>query len=196
MGKFIILSLLFVIATMVNAADLTTLDGKVYKYSEVKKCAAGFVYVLYEKGEVKIDLQNLPENFIAALSSRQRNALRKGADLQLADGKFYKNCNVTAMGNNSVTFSHDQGTVTVPFNKLSKNYQATFNHRQIAVITGKKSTPIAGGSILGKTADGKIVYSGIRGGRYYNNRNGKKVYLRRDVELVPVDNKNVNAGQP
>ena len=33
---------------------------------------------------------------------------------------------------------------------------------------------------VGKTADGKTIYEGPRGGRYYINSNGNKTYITKD----------------
>ena len=197
MNKIFFILVLSLLSSALFAADLTLENGSVYVQTEVKKCLAGFVYIAYEKGEAKIALNDLPENFIAALNSRQRGALRKGVDLTLADGRAFKHTSVKVMGNNSVTIKHDSGTAVVAFKDLPKKYQATFNRQQLLKIFNDKTSAQANsGNIVGKTADGKIVYSGPRGGRYFINDSGKKVYLRKNVEVKAPEGVKVNAGQP
>ena len=195
MNKIIFLlgGLLFALTGV--SADLTLADGRVFKQAELKKCADGFAVIQYDKGEVSIALNDLPENFIAALNSRQRNALRKGADLVMADGKVYKGCIVKGMGGNSLTLKHNDGIVVLQFKDLPRNYQATFSSKQLLLISGEKTTLEISGNVAGKTANGRIVYAGPRGGKYFINDTGKRVYLRKDAEILPVKAANTNGGQ-
>ena len=199
MYKYTVCLFAFLFSLLASAADLTLADGTVYANAELKKCAGGFIYLQHEKGEAKIALENIPENFIAALSSRQRNALRNGADIKLADGMVYKNCTVQSMGKTLLTIKHAQGTLEISFSELPEYYRATFTSSQLAKIYGQ--APSAAGSaaqtqILGKTANGQLVYSGPRGGRYYVNERGRKVYLKKDIEVKPIDGVKSTAGQP
>ena len=197
MFKRMAVGVAFIACFIISAADLTLTDGTVYTQAEVKKCAAGFVNILHEKGEAEIALEKLPENFIVALSSRQRNALRKGADIKLADGTLYKNCTVNSMGKNLLTIKHAQGVLEIAFNDLPEYYRATFTRSQLMKISGDKSSAVGkNASVIGKTADGKTVYRGPRGGRYYLNTNGRKVYLRKDIEVKPIEGVKTNAVQP
>ncbi len=196
MNKIFFILVFTLFSSAFSAADLTLENGSVYAQTEVKKCAAGFVYIAYEKGEAKIALNDLPENFIAALNSRQRGALRKGGDLTLADGRTFKNTSVKVMGNKSLTIKHDSGTAVVAFKDLPKKYQATFNRQQLLKIFNDKTATVNSGNIVGKTADGKIVYSGPRGGRYFINDSGKRVYLRKNIEVKVPEGIKSNAGRP
>ncbi len=195
MNKILLTVIFLFLLSSLFSADLTLESGSVFAQTEVKKCAAGFVYIAYEKGEAKIALNDLPENFIAALNSRQRGALRKGVDLTLADGRVLKNTSVKAMGGKSVTLKHDSGTAVVAFKDLPEKYQATFNRQQLLKIFNDKTATVNSGNIVGKTADGKVVYSGPRGGRYFINDSGRKVYLRKNVEVKAPEGVKVSAGQ-
>lgn len=198
MGKYIVCLFAFIFCFTASAADLTLADGTVYANAELKKCAGGFIHVLHEKGEAKIALENIPENFIAALSSRQRNALRNGADIKLADGLVYKNCTVQSMGKNILTVKHAQGTLEISFSELPAYYRATFNRSQLAKISGTPSAvadSVAKNNAIGKTANGQLVYTGPRGGRYYFNERGRKVYLKKDIEIKPIEGVKSTAGQ-
>ena len=195
MNKILLTVIFLFLLSSLFSADLTLESGSVFAKTEVKKCAAGFVYIAYEKGEAKIALNDLPENFIAALNSRQRGALRKGVDLTLADGRVLKNTSVKAMGGKSVTLKHDSGTAVVAFKDLPEKYQATFNRQQLLKIFNDKTAAANSGNIIGKTADGKIVYSGPRGGRYFINDSGRRVYLRKNVEIKSPEGVKVSGGQ-
>ena len=195
MNKMVLFLMCLLCAFSGTAADLTLADGRVFKQAELKKCANGFAVIQYEAGEAHIALNDLPENFISALNSRQRNALRKGADLVMADGKVYKGCVVKSMGNNALTVKHSEGVVVLQFKDLPRKYQATFSAKQLLLIANDGTTLEITGNVIGKTSTGKIVYSGPRGGRYFINDAGKRVYLRKDAELKNIDDVSVNAGQ-
>lgn len=194
---YIVCFLAFIASFSVSSADLTLVDGTVYTHAELKKCSAGFVYILHEKGEAKIALENIPGNFIAALNARQRNALRNGADIKLANGAVYKNCTVKKMGRNLLTVKHAQGILDIAFTDLPEYYRATFNRSQLLKISGDTSAAVGKNvNVIGKTAAGQTVYAGPRGGRYYINDRGRRVYLKKDVEIKPVDGINTTAVQP
>ena len=199
MSKYIACLAAFFLCLALCGADLTLADGSVYLNAEIKSCSAGFVLLIHDKGEAKIALEQLPENFIVALSSRQRNSLRNNSDIKFADGRIYKNCTVKSMGLNKVTVKHSQGTVDIPFNELPKYYRATFDNKMLARIRADKTSASSAAKtaeIIGKTAKGDIVYAGPRGGRYYINESNRKVYLRKDIEIKPVEGVNTTVGQP
>ena len=195
MNKIILFCGCLLFAFAANSADLSLPDGRVFKQTELKKCADGFALIQHEKGEERIALNDLPENFIAALNSRQRNALRKNAILLMSDGKVYKKCIVKAMGSNALTIKHEEGIAVLQFKDLPRNYQATFTAKELLLISGEKTTLEISGKVIGKTANGMIVYSGPRGGKYFINERGRRVYLNKDVEIKPVEGVKVNGGQ-
>lgn len=195
MNKMFLAGCFLLLGFGVFAADLTLPDGRVFKHTEIKSCMSGFVVIEYENGEGRIALNDLPENFIAALNTRQRSALRNGADLHFSDGRVYKNCIVKKMGNNALTLKHNDGTAVVPFKDLPRNYQALFTAKQLSSIANSKTTAVSAGKVIGKTTNGKIVYTGPRGGRYVITDAGRKRYLSKDADIIPVDSVKSNAGQ-
>ena len=155
-------------------ADLVTGSGKVYKNVEVVRCVAGCVQIRHDDGMVNLDWENLPDGFIAALPAKQRESLQEFADLTLANGKVLRKAVISSMGEGYVIFLHLDGRTRVPEKALPKRFLASMTRKQLEDMRKKKSDdkPIA----LEITADGKKVYQGRRGGRYYIE-NGKKVYL-------------------
>ena len=187
MEKLVWIGLLLLSVWLVPAADLVTDAGKKYENVEIRKIAAGCVQIRHKGGEATIALEDLPENFIAALSIRQRYALQSLVDIKVGD-KVYKKTSINALGNGFVYISHLDGNSKLTLKELPGKYVATFTRKQLdavnKVVTKKtasaaadnKSTP----NKVKKTPDGKEIHIGPRGGRYYINDAGKKVYLRKN----------------
>lgn len=184
---FFISLLLLGAAFMVDAADLVTEKGVTYKNVEIRKIAAGCVQLVHDGGKATVALDDLPENFIAALSIRQRYSLQSLVDIKVGD-KVYKKTSINALGNGFVYISHLDGNSKLTLKELPGKYVATFTRKQLdavnKVVTKKtasaaadnKSTP----NKVKKTPAGKEIHIGPRGGRYYINDAGKKVYLRKN----------------
>ena len=184
MKKYILL--LFAFAAFSGlAADLTTVSGKVYKNVELVKAAAGSVIIEHDKGTASIALKELPDDFIAALSPRQRMAIQSLADIKLKNGKLLKKCVIEKLGDNQVAITHLNGTVTVNFTDLPAEYRALFTRKQLEMLKSS-SLKAKGSSRKGevkptgeRTADGRIIYVGSRGGKFYINDQGRRVYLKK-----------------
>ena len=166
-------------------ADLTTESGKVYKNAELLRIAAGSVLIGYDKGTASITLNDLPDNFLAALTARQRIAMQSLADIKLVNGKLLKKCVIDDLADGKVTITHLNGSVTVKFSELPPKYRALFTRRQLEMLntseknkgSSRKSEPKPTGE---RTEDGKIIYVGSRGGKFFINEQGKRVYLKKN----------------
>jgi hypothetical protein len=182
MSKAVIFAFCMAMLLDLSGADLTTESGRVYKNVEVLRCVAGCVQIRHDGGTVNLDWENLPDGFIAALSARQRTELQEFADLTLLNGKVLRKAVISSMGEGYVVFLHLDGKIRVLEKALPKRFLASMTRKQLEDMRRKKSDgkPIA----LEITPDGKKVYQGKRGGRYYIE-NGRKVYLPqyREVEL-------------
>ena len=179
----IILSLLLAAAVLsMPGADLTAETGKVYKNMEVMRCVAGCVQIRHDDGLANLDWESLPDEFIAALPAKMREELQAFADLTLANGKVLRKAVIVSLGEGYVIFLHLGGRTRVPEKALPKRFLTSMTRKQLEEMRRKKSDdkPIA----LEITPDGKKVYRGKRGGRYYIE-NGRKIYLPkyREAEL-------------
>ena len=174
MSKAVIFAFCMAMLLDLSGADLTVESGRVYKNVEVLRCVAGCVQIRHDDGTVNLDWETLPDGFIAALPAKQRESLQEFADLTLPNGKVLRKAVISSMGEGYVVFLHLDGRTRVPEKALPKRFFASMTRKQLENMRRKKSDdqPIA----LEITADGKKVYKGKRGGRYYIE-NGKKVYL-------------------
>ena len=174
MSKAVIFAFCMAMLLDLSGADLTVESGRVYKNVEVLRCVAGCVQIRHDDGTVNLDWETLPDGFIAALPAKQRESLQEFADLTLPNGKVLRKAVISSMGEGYVVFLHLDGRTRVPEKALPKRFFASMTRKQLENMRRKKSDdqPIA----LEITADGKKVYNGKRGGRYYIE-NGKKVYL-------------------
>ncbi len=185
-------------SSLAVAADLTTESGKIYRGTELRKISAGCVQIVHADGNATLMLAELPENFIAALSVRQRYALQSLCDIELANGSVYRKTTIAALGNGNVTLLHAAGTIEIPAGQLPKKYLATFTARQLAALKQPNAAPAAPASAPNPSdraasaatapataaatetdAAGRTIFTGPRGGRYYLNDSGKKVYLKK-----------------
>lgn len=182
MNKFILGVILLSALLNLPGADLSTPDGKSYKNVEVLRCVAGCVQIRHDDGLANLDWEALPDEFIAALPARMREDLQSFADLTLANGKVLRKAVIASMGEGYIIFLHLNGRTRVPEKALPPKFAASMTRKQLESMRRKKSDekPVP----LEITADGKKVYRGKRGGRYYIE-NGRKVYLPkyREVEL-------------
>ena len=183
--KKYILFLLFLSAFSGLTADLTTESGKVYTNVELVKAAAGSVIIEHDDGSASIALDDLPDNFIAALSSRQRLAMQSLADIKFKNGKLLKKCVIDKLGDNQLVITHLKGTVTIKFDDLPAKYRALFTRKQLEMV---KSSSVKGKGSSRKgevkptgerTTDGRIIYVGSRGGKFFINDQGRRVYLKK-----------------
>lgn len=170
---------------MLSGADLTTISGKVYENAELHKIAAGCVQIVHDNGSATIAWDDLPESFIAALNTRQRNDLLNLADIKLKNGKLLQRCTLEFPGESLVVINHLKGSEKIKLDDLPENLVAVFSRAQIERIQGRATAQDAGNkkSVQDKPTgekrpDGKEIYQGPRGGRYYINDSGRKVYIR------------------
>jgi len=198
MEKLVWIGLLLLSVWLVPAADLVTDAGKKYENVEIRKIAAGCVQIRHKGGEATIALEELPENFIAALSIRQRYALQSLVDIKMPDGKVYYKTSIKSLGSGFVFITHLHGNDKIPFKDLPRKYLATFTRRQLEAVNkvpekkkasaaaapadskNAAATPASAAVQDEKTADGRKIYTGPRGGKYYINDAGRKVYLRKN----------------
>lgn len=175
-----------------QAADLMTLSGKIYKNVDLRKASAGCVQILHDEGVAAVELNDLPESFIAALSNRQRTDLLNLIDLTLKDGTVYRKCSISGMGGGFIEITHVDGSCKIAFAALPEKIQKVFSRKQLEKIKASKQTAARrrsgstfdpGGDV---TTDGKKIHTGPRGGRYYINDNGRKVYLRKNPAAKDV----------
>ncbi len=188
-----------------GAADLLTESGRKYTNVEIRKIASGCVQIIADQGEATIALDELPESFIAALSIRQRYALQSLTDIVLKDGTVYRKTSINSLGSGFVFISHLDGNAKIAYKDLPEKYLSTFTRKQLEAVkqTPKKNKSLQtaaapnttqvnknsaavpqnvsqiNGTPSGEvTKDGKIIYIGPKGGRFYINSNGKKVYIK------------------
>ena len=185
MNKFIVGIAAMIALFELMGADLTTSAGKVYKNVEVQRCVAGCVQIRHDDGMANLDWESLPDGFIAALPAAQREELQAFADLTLANGKVLRKAVIASMGEGYIIFLHLEGRTRVPEKALPGKFAASMTRKQLETMRKKKADdkPLA----LEMTPDGKPVYRGKRGGRYYIE-NGRRVYLPkyREAELKKV----------
>ena len=219
MNKIIFSAILVFASVWLAGAVLTTESGKKYEDAEIRKIAAGCVQIKHRDGETAIALEELPENFIAALSIRQRYALQSLVDLKMPGGKVYYKTTIKSLGSGFVFITHLHGDDRIAFKDLPRKYLATFTRRQLEAVNKapEKKTPPAAAPAgvdknsapatapadadknfaavpavpVEKTPDGQVVFTGPRGGKYYINDAGKKVYLRKKSS-TSGNNKNNN----
>ncbi|MBE6403255.1 MAG: hypothetical protein E7039_05990 [Lentisphaerae bacterium] len=184
MHKWMRVFLLFISCGMLSAADLVLGNGKKYSNAEIQRVLAGCVVVLHDEGKATLLLDDLPDNFIAALSTRQRMGLQDLADVKLADGRLLRKSNILELGNGKVVLSHLEGTTAVDAKELPAKYLATFTRNQrrklaqtVRNAKQEKEHPDVQMPAVERRADGKVIHTGSRGGRYYINASGKRVYL-------------------
>ena len=118
-----------------QAADLTTESGKVYKNVELRKIAGGCVQIVHDKGSAAIELYDLPDNFIAALSIRQRYSLQSLADIKLVNGKTYYKTSINSLGGGFISITHLDGIDKIAFKDLPTKYVSTLTRKQIEAIS-------------------------------------------------------------
>lgn len=183
--KFLLLAAMICGAGALCGADLTTENGKLFKGVEMRKISAGKVHIRHDQGTAVLVLEELPDNFLAALSVRQRFALQSRVDIKLKDGTTYLATSIITLENKKVTIAHRQGTATIPMDQLPAKYLATFTSKQMQALTGiipawaqnnKKSAYPAVKTYT--DSQGRTIYEGPRGGKYYINDTGKRVYIR------------------
>ena len=182
--KKLMAGLLLSLSLLVDAADLRAVGGRIYCNAEIVKVAAGHVQIVYDDGNATLSLNDLPENFIAAMSSSQRIALQNMVDLKLPSGKCYYKTSISSLENNVVKLTHLKGTVNIPFDKLPAIYRATFTRKQLASLkkVPEKARKIKREAVVTgeRTPDNDVIYRGPRGGKYFINDLGKKVYIPAD----------------
>ncbi|MBE6369801.1 MAG: hypothetical protein E7056_06560 [Lentisphaerae bacterium] len=184
----LLLAVGLVMSSVLCGADLKTESGKVYKNVELRRIAGGCVQIVHDDGATTLGLSELPEQFIAALSIRQRHALQSLVDIQVKDGTVYRKTTLESLGGGFVLLNHLGGSVKVAVGDLPAKYRATFTRRQLSIlnktpeeIKAAAQAAIGTGKPTGeKTADGKDIYVGSRGGRFFVDNDGKKVYLKRE----------------
>ena len=113
-------------------------------------------------------------------------------DITLKDGTVYRKCSISGMGGGSIEITHVDGSCKISFAALPEKIQKVFSRKQLEKIKASKQTSARrrSGSTLDPggdvTADGKKIHTGPRGGRYYVNDNGRKVYLRKNPAAKAV----------
>lgn len=183
MKRVVFLLLFGLLIWNVSGADLELANGRKYCNVEVQRVLAGCVVIVHDAGKTTLELNDLPDSFIAALSSRQRMGLQDLVDLQLKDGKVYKKTSIVDLGAGKVVLSYLGGTITVAVKDLPEKYLATFTRSQLRklkerpVNKQKKDDPNTPAPAVERRADGKVIHTGIRGGKYYINKSGRRVYL-------------------
>ena len=182
MNKFLLTLIGVMSVAFLSAADLETLSGTKYINVELKRAVAGCVTIEHDDGSATIMLDDLPESFIAALSSRQRASLQNLADIKLADGTVYSKCSIVMLVDNTVTITHVDGTAEIKVDQLPRCFVATFTRKQLEALK-RQPTPELADTTSGtptdqRTVDGRTIYVGPRGGRYYINENGTRGYIR------------------
>ena len=183
---YLLLAAGILFGNVLSGADLKTESGKVYKNVELRRIAGGCVQIVHDEGNATLGLNDLPESFIAALSIRQRYALQSLTDIQVKDGTIYRKTTLESLGSGYVLLNHLGGSAKVAVSDLPPKYRATFTRKQLSVlnmspeeIKAAAKAAIGNGKPTGeKTTDGKDIYAGPRGGRFFISSEGKKVYLK------------------
>ncbi len=94
---------------------------------------------------------------------------------------LFVTCNLS--GINNIALGQDKNHIST-----SNNIYSTNNTDTIKTTTKKPAYPKewqetkkeTKNKIIGKTRDGKIIYEGPRGGRYYMSDKGRKVYIKKN----------------
>lgn len=196
------------------SADLTTRSGRVLAHAALETVAAGRVLIVCDEGEISLPLTDLPDNFLVALSDRQRLALQKDSDLVLVSGKTYRRITVLAVGNHQLRISYAEGEAIVPETELPPIFLSILTTKQRRLLTSpmltlllnpsadsQKTAPsdtgsssetaaassnvnstsagtVGTGLATGVASGGRTIYTGPRGGHYYINSKGNKVYVK------------------
>lgn len=174
MYKIFSICIFFICANWLPAADLTTETGRTYLNVEVLRCVAGCVQIRHDNGMANLDWNDLPDIFIAALSNKQRENLQEFADLTLANGRVLQKACVVSLSYGHAIFLHTGGRTRVPVKALPRKFIVSLTRKQYDLLHKKKVDKQP--AVVEVTADGRTVYRGSRGGRYYLD-NGRKVYL-------------------
>ena len=176
--------LMLIVALKLAGADLKTVSGRLYRNVEVMKINAGYVHIEHDKGNAAIALNDLPDNFIAALNTHQRKALQSMADIKLKNNTVYRRCTIDSLGNGFINVVYSKGSAKIHYKDLPDKYLATFTRRQLALLhkvpaPAKKPKPRITATSE-RTEEGRIVYLGPRGGKFYIDESGKRVYLPKE----------------
>ena len=182
----ILIALLFTAANWTLwAADLKIGSGTVYKNAELRKIAAGCVQIEHDNGTALIAWEDLPDAFIAALSTRQRRELLSLADITLKNGRRLQRCTLVFIGNSQVEINHLHGTEKVALSDLPGKLISVLSRSQLEKAVappGRKAVGSKNGDRIKDTGrkrpDGKTIYQGPKGGLYYINDDGRKVYIK------------------
>ena len=143
---------LAVLAPLVEAEDVTTIDGKTYTNLKVTGETTDGVKILHDGGISTVKKANLPQAFLelhgmagapSMLSVTDTNAgkqlianfIASFPMLQTRDGRVFKSSEISAVEPSGLKLTTESGLVRVKFTELPEKVRAAFNYDPLAAAS-------------------------------------------------------------